>query len=59
MEEHSEYQYPVVLDHQDSRQAASFLNIEDMLFEVNIVIGQNNVYLYILLRFFGVKMKTI
>ena len=32
MEEHSEYQYPVVLD--ESKQAASFLNIEDMLFEV-------------------------
>ena len=31
-EEHSEYQYPVVLD--ESKQAASFLNIEDMLFEV-------------------------
>ena len=33
MEEHSEYQYPVVLD--QSKQAASFLNIEDMLFEVS------------------------
>jgi len=32
MEEHSEYQYPVVLD--ESKQAASFINIEDMLFEV-------------------------
>ena len=35
MEEHSEYQYPVVLD--ESKQAASFLNIEDMLFEVTSI----------------------
>ena len=32
MEEHSEYQYPVVLD--ESKQPANFMNIEDMLFEV-------------------------
>ena len=34
-EQHSSYHYPVVLD--TSRQAASFLNIEDMLFEVRTV----------------------
>ena len=33
MEEHSEYQYPVVLD--ESKQPANFMNIEDMLFEVS------------------------
>ena len=34
MEDHSEYQYAVVLGRQESTQQASFLNIEDMLFEV-------------------------
>ena len=34
MEDHSEYQYAVVLGTQESRDQQSFLNIEDMLFEV-------------------------
>ena len=38
-EQHSSYHYPVVLD--TSRQAASFLNIEDMLFEVRTTDGNN------------------
>ena len=34
MEDHSEYQYAVVLGRQESNHESSFLNIEDMLFEV-------------------------
>ena len=37
MEDHSEYQYAVVLGTQESRDQQSFLNIEDMLFEVSNV----------------------
>ena len=36
MEEHSKYQYPVVIDKSGQNSPMSFQNIEDMLFEVNI-----------------------
>ena len=41
MEDHSEYQYAVVLGRQESNQQSSFLNIEDMLFEVTCPITHN------------------